>query len=179
MLSDGDLEKTTKLPIPSRRRKRLDPVGICRATDDPFHHHRHQECRLDSQPCGRDCQPGEDPRGQRRRAKLQRDREAPRRRRPAAHASPFAPVTAKYFPRHLQADAASSDAGMGAGIDPASLGIKIGAASDRLRNCRVGPAPGRACQPVRGEGRIYSGARPLPVRDALLFRRATSSQNRT
>ena len=42
MLSDGDLEKTTKLPIPRRRRECLDPIRISSATDHPRDHLCHQ-----------------------------------------------------------------------------------------------------------------------------------------
>ena len=43
MLSDGDLQKTTKLPIPVSRRKCLDSIRIRRAPDDALRYHRDEK----------------------------------------------------------------------------------------------------------------------------------------
>ena len=47
MLTDGDLEKTTKLPIPAVGENAWIQYEFAAAADDPLDHHRHQECRRD------------------------------------------------------------------------------------------------------------------------------------
>ena len=47
ILTDGDLEKTTKLPIPAVGENAWIQYEFAAAADDPLHHPGHQECRRD------------------------------------------------------------------------------------------------------------------------------------
>ncbi len=95
------------------------------------------------------------------------------------HTLSFPPVTAKFFRVTFKRTPPPPIPAWASGIDPESLGIKIGRTSDRLRNCRVGLASGSASQPLRREGRLHSGARRLWIRDASGARRLKPLQNPT
>ena len=131
MLSDGDLEKTTKLPIPASGESAwiqyefAEPQTIRAITI--VDERRWMDCR----DAGRDRQPGEIPRSERRRAELPDHREASGRWRSRAHRL-FPAGDGEVLPRRLQAHAASAFAGLGGRHRPRFPGDQDRPASHRL-----------------------------------------------